>query len=81
MHMKNLFEKQENSGLIALVAIGAAAAGVLAYLYLTEGGGEVRSTVKQKLKDMAKDLASGVISDKTGIGKDTVRKAADQVAD
>ena len=65
---------------MAVVAIGAATAGVLAYLYLTEGGSEVRSTVKQKLKDLAKDLASGVISDKTGIGKKTVRKAANRVA-
>ena len=77
--MKKPFKKQDNTGLIAVVAIGAVAAGALAYLYLSEGGSKARGSIKHKLKDVAKNLASGLISDKTGIKKKTVKKVADQV--
>lgn len=77
--MKNPIEKQDNTVLIVAVTIGAIAAGTLAYLYLTEGGSEVRSSIKHKFKDRAKDLASGIISDKTGIKKKKIKKTADQI--
>jgi hypothetical protein len=77
--MKNPFKKQDHTGLIVAVAIGAAATGVVAYLYMTEGGSEVRGSIKHKLKDVAKDLTSGLISDKTGVKKKAVKKVADHV--
>ena len=79
--MKNPFKKEDNTGLIVAVAAGGALAGVLAYLFLTESGGEVIKSVKHKLKDEAKDLASGIISDKTGIKKKNVKKVADHIAE
>lgn len=77
--MKNPFEKEDHTGLIVTVAAAAVIAGTLAYLFLTEGGQEVRRSIKHKLKEEAKDLASGVLSKKTGVKKSTVKKAADLV--
>ncbi|MDP9079749.1 MAG: hypothetical protein M3O71_20155 [Bacteroidota bacterium] len=77
--MKNPFVKQDNTGLIALAVVAVVATGALAYLYLTESGGEVRKSIKHKLKDEAKDLASGIISKKTGVKKRNVKKVADLV--
>lgn len=77
--MKNPFEKEGHTGLIVAVAAVAAVAGSLAYLFLTESGGELRRSIKHKLKEEAKDLASGVLSTKTGVKKSTVKKAADLV--
>jgi len=77
--MKNPFEKQDNTGLIALAAAAAIAAGTLAYLYLTESGGEVRKSIRHKLKDEAKSLAAGAISKKTGVKKQTLKKVADYI--
>lgn len=77
--MKNPFKKEDHTGLIVAVAVGAVAAGGLAYLFLTESGSETRDAVRHKLKDVAKDLVSSLISDKTGIKKKTVKKVADHV--
>ena len=77
--MKNPFKKEDNTGLIVAVAIGVVATGVLTYLFLTESGSEVIRSVKHKLKDEAKDLASGVVSKKTGVKKRIVKKVADHI--
>jgi hypothetical protein len=77
--MKNPFEKEDHSGVIVAVAAGALVAGALAWLFLTESGSEAIRSVKHKIKDEAKDLASGFISNKTGIKKRTVKKVADHV--
>jgi len=79
--MKNPFEKESHTGIIAGVVIGGALAAGLAYLFLTEDGEETLEDLKHKLKDIAKNFASGIISDKTGIDKPTVKKAADVVAE
>ena len=75
--MKNPFEKKDYTGIIVLLSITAVAAGSVAYLYLTESGTNTRKTVRRKLKDQAKELVSGIISKKTGISKEILRKVAD----
>jgi len=79
--MKNPFVKQKNTSLIAVASVVAAtSAGALAYLYLTESGNEVRSSISHKLKDEFKNLVSKFISGKTGVSKDTVKTVADHVS-
>ena len=77
--MKNPFEKEDNTGLIVAAAVGALAVGVLAYLFLTEGGSDVRRSIKHRFKDEAKDLAAGLASKKTGIKKKILKKVADHI--
>ena len=77
--MKNPFQNEDNTGLIVAFAIGAVTVGALTYLFLTESGSEVIRSVKHKLKDEGKELASGIVSKKTGIKKRTVRKVADHI--
>jgi len=77
--MKNPFEKKDHSTLIAAVVIGGIVTAALTYLLLTETGDEIFAKIKLKVKDTAKDLASGIISDKTGISKKTVKSAANAV--
>ena len=79
--MKNPLKKEDHTGLIVVAAAAAVTAGALAYLYLTDNGGEMRSSVSHKIKDIAKDLASDFISDKTGVKKRTVKKVADHVVE
>jgi len=90
--MKNPFKKQRNhTALIALGVTGAAAAGAIAYLYLTDNGTETRNKISDSLsetidkighslKDEIKNLASAFISHKTGISKKTVKTVADHVS-
>ena len=77
--MKNPFKKQDHSGLIAVIAIGSIAACAVAYLYLTESGKSARKGVMKKLKEKAKDVASGVVSKKTGISKKAAKTVADKL--
>jgi hypothetical protein len=88
--MKNPFEKKNNTALIALGITGAAAAGAIAYLYLTDNGSSTRNKISHTLsdeidklgnifKDGIKDIASNFISDKTNFSKKTVRAVADHV--
>jgi hypothetical protein len=64
---------------IVIIAAGALVAGALAYLFLTENGQDIVESFKNNLKDKAKNLAAGAISDKTGIKKRWVKKATDQI--
>lgn len=76
--MKNPLNKESYTGLY--MGLGAAVvAGAAAYLLLTDDGNKICSTIKEKAKDTIRDLASAFISDKTGIGQKTVRKAAEHV--
>ena len=74
--MDNPLRKNDHTGLITLLSFTAVAAGA-AYLYLTKSGAHTRKSVRHKLKDKDKDLASGAISRKTGISKETLRKIED----
>ena len=77
--MKNPFKKKDDTVLILALFGGIAIAGTIAYLYLTESGADARKSLKHKLKKEGRDLAAGVISDKTGIKKKTLKKVADHV--
>jgi len=48
---------------------------------LTEDGEELLESLKHSLKDKAKDFASGIVSDETGVNKQTVKKAAGVATD
>ncbi|MGF7081579.1 hypothetical protein [Mucilaginibacter sp. UYCu711] len=88
--MKNPFVKQNNTALIALGITGAAAAGAIAYLYLTDSGNTTRNKISDTIsgeidklaetfKNSFKDLAAGIVSDKTHVSKKTVKAVADRV--
>ncbi|MGN6178396.1 MAG: hypothetical protein ACTHNW_04405 [Mucilaginibacter sp.] len=79
--MKNPFEKDSHTGLLAGLLIGGVVAAGIAYLFFTEDGEETLAGLKHKLKDMGKDIAAGVLSEKTGIKKSTVKKAEDVVVE
>lgn len=78
--MNNPFKKETNTGLIAVIVIGSVIAAGLAYLFFTEDGEELLEGLKYRLKERIKDIASTVLSEETGISKQTVRKAADVAA-
>ena len=77
--MENPLKKEDHTGLVVLLSLGAIAAGAMAYLYLTESGTDTRETLKHRVKDKAKDLASELISGKTGISKQAVKKVAELI--
>lgn len=79
--MRNSFETESHTGLIAGIVIGGVVAAGLAYLFFTEEGEETLVGLKHKLKDIGKDIAANVVSGKTGINKSTVKKAADAVVE
>jgi len=78
--MKNPLEKTNNNGLITAAVVGVLVATALAYLFFTDDGTEMLGNLKHKVKEGAKDIASGIVSDKTGISKRTIKKGADIIA-
>ena len=77
--MKAIFKENNNTALALSIAGGAITAGAAAYLFFTKSGASFRANLFHKLKDEAKNKATGIVSDKTGIGKKTVKKVADHV--
>ncbi|MCC8426506.1 hypothetical protein [Mucilaginibacter sp. UR6-11] len=88
--MKNPFVKKNNTALIALGVTGAAAAGAIAFLYLTKNGSATRDKISNSLNeeldkigkvftDSVKDIASNFVSNKTNVSKKTVRAFADHI--
>jgi gas vesicle protein len=67
--MKNPFKKSDHTLIIAGIAIASVAAGALAYLFLSESGEETRESLKKKIKEIAKDAASGLINKKDKLTK------------
>jgi len=56
--MKNPFEKNDHKALIAGILAGTAIAGTVAYLFLTESGGEIRKELTGHINRIA-DAISG----------------------
>lgn len=79
--MKNPFEKRDKTVLIGAVVAGAALAGGLTWLLLTEDGGEKRDRWKEWLEEKAKDAIAGCLSRKTGIDKDVTKATTNVVTD
>jgi len=77
--MENPFEKKDHITLIIALAAGALVAGAVAFLALTEEGQDAMDSVKHKFKDVAKDLFAGLISEKTGVHKKTVKTVEDHI--
>ena len=77
--MKNPLKQDSHTGLYIGIGAAAVVAGVAAYLLLTDDGNRICESMKEKTKDAFRDIASAFISDKTGIGNKTVRKAAEHV--
>lgn len=77
--MKNPFEKDNQTTIIVAAAIVSVAAGVIAFLFLTEKGTNARKDLKKKIKSVAKNAAVDAISKKTKIKKKAVEAVADHV--
>lgn len=76
--MKNPFEKDNKTILIVAAAIVSAAAGAIAFLFLTEKGINARKVLKKKIKSMAKNAAVDAVSKKTKIKKKPIEAVAHQ---
>ncbi|QKJ29341.1 hypothetical protein HQ865_06080 [Mucilaginibacter mali] len=79
--MKNTYEKQDRSLLIGAIALGAAIAGGLAYLFLTESGTTLRGKMKSAIKEKGKDVAANALTKKTGVPKNITKAAANTMLD
>ena len=77
--MKNPFEKQDHTGLIAGLSVGTAAGIALGWLLLTGKGAQYRSQISRKFKGAVSDTAAGIIDKKTIIPKKAAKVATDAV--
>lgn len=78
--MKNPFERQNHTLLFAAIAVTTLAAGAVAFLFLTEKGGDTRKSLKKKIKKIAKNAAADAVAKKTKVKKKAVKAAADHIA-
>jgi len=78
--MRNPFQKQNNTALVATISIGALAAGTLAYLFLTEAGEHMHDSLKRTIKEHLKNRAADIISKKTIIPQKAAKALADHLA-
>ena len=65
--------------LIAAIAVGAVAAGALAYLFLIDSGSGNRKQMKKMVKNALKEKAADLVSKKTIIPKKAVKALADHL--
>jgi hypothetical protein len=79
--MKNPFEKDNRTTLIVAAAIVSIAAGAVAFLFLTEKGGDTRKSLKKKIKSIARDAAVEAISKKTKIKKKAIKAVANHAGE
>ncbi|MBL4676574.1 MAG: hypothetical protein JKY70_10280 [Mucilaginibacter sp.] len=77
--MKILPERKNKSLLIGAIAAGAVVAGGLSWLLFSERAKMFTGRVKENMKDQARDLAASLLTEKTGVGKDITRPAADAI--
>jgi gas vesicle protein len=77
--MKNPFEKEDHTGLIVGLAVGAAAGIALGWLFLTDKGAQYRRQITRAVKEGVSDTAAGLIDKKTIIPKKAAKVATDAV--
>jgi gas vesicle protein len=77
--MKNPFEKEDHTGLIVGLAVGAAAGIAMGWLFLTDKGAQYRRQISRTAKEMISDTAAEVINKKTIIPKKAAKVATDAV--
>jgi gas vesicle protein len=77
--MKNPFEKEDHTGLIIGLAVGAAAGIGLGWLFLTDKGAQYREQLTKKVKDLVSDEAAEFIDKKTFVPKKAAKVATDAV--
>jgi hypothetical protein len=78
--MKNPFKKEDNTKLIAAIAIASLTAGAVAFFYLTGKGKETRKDLKKKIKSITKDAIADAIRKKIKVNKKAVKPVADQIS-
>ena len=78
--MRNPFKKVHKTTLIVAAAIVSAAAGAIAFLFLTEKGNDTRRNLKKKIRSIAKDAAVDAVSKKTKVKKKAVKAVADHIS-
>lgn len=77
--MKNPFKKEDHTGLIVGIAVGATAGIALGWLYLTDRGAQYRRQITGKLKKGISDTAAEIIDKKTIVPKKAAKAATDAV--
>lgn len=67
--------------LIGAIAAGAAVAGILSWLFLTEDGKEILDTLKSAVIEKGEDLFTNTISGKNNVNNDNSRTTTDSLVD
>ncbi|MES2429283.1 MAG: hypothetical protein V4560_20035 [Bacteroidota bacterium] len=78
--MRNPFQKQNNTALVATISISALTAGTMAFLFLTEEGENIRGNLLRAIKEQLKNKAADLINRKTIIPQKVAKIVADHLA-
>ena len=70
--MNNPFKKDKHTALIGGLLIGAVAAGVITFLFLTDSNDDNGTALKKKIRSIVKDAAANVSSKTKKIKKKVV---------
>ena len=77
--MKNPFKKEDHTGLLVGLGVGAAAGIGLGWLFLTDKGAEYRRGLSRKFKEAVSDKAAEMIDKKTIFHRKAAKAATDAV--
>ena len=77
--MKEPFVKEDHTGLVIGLAVGATAGIALGWLFLSDKGADYRRQISRKFKEAASNQAAEVIDKKTFVPKKVAKAATDAV--